>query len=133
MRRMADFAPVYAELRELMLRASPGMRVARDGPGGLMLLAPWTHPRKPKEPMGFGSVRLGKAYVSFHLMPLYMNRAMTARIPPALKTRMQGKTCFNFKAPDSEAFAELEVLTRACAAAFAEPITVEGFERLAAG
>ena len=118
----ADFAPVYAALRELMLRASPGMVVARDGAEGVMLLAPWPHPRKPKEPMWYGSVRLGKTYVSYHLMPLYMSAAMQARVTPALKTRMQGKTCFNFKTVDEPVFAELEFLTRAAAEAFSKPM-----------
>ena len=64
-------------------------------------------------PMYFGSVRLGKAYMSFHLMPLYMNESLTASISPALKKRMQGKTCFNFKtAPDAALLADLERLTR---------------------
>ena len=48
--------------------------------------------------MFFGSVRLGKAYVSYHLMPLYMRPALTSLVSPVLKKRMQGKTCFNFKA-----------------------------------
>jgi hypothetical protein len=64
--------------------------------------------------MQFGSVRLGKAYVSFHLMPLYMNEALSGTISPALRKRMQGKTCFNFKtAPDAALLAELERLTAA--------------------
>ena len=64
--------------------------------------------------MWFGSVRLGKAYVSIHLMPLYMNPALTSTISPALKKRMQGKTCFNFKtAPEPELIAELERLPEA--------------------
>ena len=64
--------------------------------------------------MYFGSVRLGKAYVSFHLMPLYMNPALTKTISPALKKRMQGKTCFNFKAPpEPETLSELRRLTKA--------------------
>jgi hypothetical protein len=64
--------------------------------------------------MYFGSVRLGKAYVSFHLMPLYMNPSLTRTISPALMKRMQGKTCFNFKAnPDPELLAELGRLTQA--------------------
>ena len=64
--------------------------------------------------MYFGSVRLGKAYVSFHLMPLYMTPELTDTISPALKKRMQGKTCFNFKTdPDPEAAAELKRLTEA--------------------
>ncbi len=64
--------------------------------------------------MYFGSVRLGKAYVAFHLMPLYMNEELTATISPALKKRMQGKTCFNFKTmPDAVLLAELKTLTAA--------------------
>ena len=47
--------------------------------------------------MYFGSVRAGKAYVSFHLMPLYMCPALKGGMSPALRKRMQGKTCFNFK------------------------------------
>ena len=54
-------------------------------------------PQHKGQPMFFGSVRLGKAYVSFHLMPLYMCPALASSISPALKKRMQGKTCFNFK------------------------------------
>jgi hypothetical protein len=64
--------------------------------------------------MFFGSVRLGKAYVSFHLMPLYMNPTLTNTIAPAMKKRMQGKTCFNFKTqPEPEALSELKRLTAA--------------------
>jgi hypothetical protein len=64
--------------------------------------------------MQFGSVRLGKAYVSFHLMPLYMNESLSGTISPALRKRMQGKTCFNFKTvPDAALLAELERLTAA--------------------
>jgi hypothetical protein len=64
--------------------------------------------------MYFAQVRAGKAYVAFHLMPLYMNEALTAAISPALKKRMQGKTCFNFKtAPEPELVEELKRLTDA--------------------
>jgi hypothetical protein len=118
----ADFAPVYAELRALMLAHAQGMKVLRDDPGELSLLAPRAHPRRPKEPMWFGMVRQGKAYVSVHLLPLYMKPAMQARVTPAFKKRMQGKACFNFKAADPAVFAELAVLTEAAAAAFAEPM-----------
>jgi hypothetical protein len=44
-------------------------------------------------------------------MPLYMNAELTATISPALKKRMQGKTCFNFKSmPEQEILAELKRL-----------------------
>jgi hypothetical protein len=70
------------------------------------------YPQHKGQPMFFGAVRRGKAYTSFHLMPLYMSPELTATISPALKKRIQGKTCFNFKttpAPDS--LAELKRLT----------------------
>lgn len=64
--------------------------------------------------MWFGSVRMGKAYVSFHLMPLYMNTPLMKTVSPGLKKRMQGKTCFNFKAaPEPQLLKELKQLVKA--------------------
>jgi hypothetical protein len=118
----ADFDAVYAELRALMLRAATDMRPATDIPRELQMLAPWPHPRKPKTPMWFGMVRQGRAYVSYHLLPLYMNAGLQAQVSPALARRKQGKACFNFKVLEPALLAELEVLTRTCAAAFAKPL-----------
>jgi hypothetical protein len=64
--------------------------------------------------MFFASVQVGKAYVSSHLMPLYMNPAPASTISPALKKRMHVKSCFNLTdAPDRETIAELKKLTAA--------------------
>ncbi len=71
-------------------------------------------PQHKGQQMYFGSVRVGKAYVSFHLMPLYMNPPLAKSISPALKKRMQGKTCFNFKTdPDPALIADLQSMTGA--------------------
>ena len=44
-------------------------------------------------------------------MPLYMCPVLNQTISPALKKRMQGKTCFNFKSePDPELVTELKRL-----------------------
>ena len=44
-------------------------------------------------------------------MPLYMCPVLNQAIFPALKKRMQGKTCFNFKSePDPELVTELKRL-----------------------
>jgi len=64
------------------------------------------------KPAMFGAVRKGKAYVSFHLMPLYLNPALASGISADLKKRKQGKTCFNFENPDKKLFAELARLTK---------------------
>lgn len=60
----------------------------------------------------FGGVEIRKSYVSFHLMPVYVEPALLNKISPALRKRMQGKSCFNFKAPDATLFSELADLTR---------------------
>jgi len=121
---VADLEGAYAALREAMLRAAPGMTVVEDGPGELLLHAPWSTPLKPKEPVFFGSVT-SKSYVAYHLFPLYLDPSMKDGMSPALTKRMQGKTCFNFKAPDPALFAELEALTAEGARRFAQPFTPE--------
>ena len=60
-------------------------------------------------------MRLGKAYVSVHLMPLSRCPPLNENISPALKKRMQGKACFNFKSvPEKTLIAELKRLSGAC-------------------
>jgi len=101
------------------------MEDVREAEGGCLLLAPWDNPRKAGERMWFGSVRAGKAYVSYHLMPVYTHAALAAKISPALRKRMQGKSCFNFKVADEALFTELEALTREGASLYAAPLEVE--------
>jgi hypothetical protein len=63
--------------------------------------------------MFFGAVMMGKAYASYHLMPLYVCPELVRTISPELKKRMQGKSCFNFREPDPALFAQLGNLTKA--------------------
>jgi hypothetical protein len=70
-------------------------------------------------------VRQGKGYVSYHLMPVYTHAELAAKISPALRKRMQGKSCFNFKTVDAALFAELGVLTAAGAEVFSRPLKLE--------
>lgn len=119
-----DLEGVAGALKALMLRSAPDMTVHESGGHGLQLVAPWDNPAKPGERMWFGGVRQGKAYVSYHLMPVYTHPALAAKIPPALKRRMQGKSCFNFKAEDPALFEQLEALTRDAAAVYGEPFSL---------
>jgi uncharacterized membrane protein len=66
-----------------------------------------------KKALWFGGVQLRKRYVSYHLMPVYVNPALLKGISPDLKRRMQGKSCFNFTASDASLFNELAALTEA--------------------
>jgi hypothetical protein len=114
-----DFQSVFAALKAIFADVAQELEVTADQPAEYTLVARVPSPMKQHkgQPMWFGSVRLGKAYVSFHLMPLYMNETLTAQLSPALKKRMQGKTCFNFKiVPDDMLLTELR---RVAAAGFA--------------
>jgi hypothetical protein len=52
--------------------------------------------------------------VSFHLVPIYMCPELQKSVSPALKKRMQGKACFNFKTePDPQLITDLARLTEA--------------------
>jgi hypothetical protein len=113
---MADFEAVFAALKPVLGKYAKRLAVKTDTPAEYTLVtkSPSPFPQHKGHPMFFGSVRVGKAYVSYHLMPLYMNAALTKTVSPALKKRMQGQSCFNFKAnPEPEALSELDRLTEA--------------------
>jgi hypothetical protein len=65
------------------------------------------------KPLFFGAVISGRAYVSFHLMPLYWDQSLRKKVSSELKKRMQGLSCFNFTGPDPALFRELGKLTAA--------------------
>jgi hypothetical protein len=113
-----DFAPVFAALKKILSAHAAACVVVNDTPQCYYLNSTQLHPRN-KQPLCFGSVRTGKNYVSYHLMPVYASATLQAAISPALKKRMQGKACFNFTRVDDALFAELAELTRRGAAGFA--------------
>jgi hypothetical protein len=63
-------------------------------------------------------VEIGRSYVSYYLMGLYGNAALSKGMSRELKARMQGKTCFNFKTEDEDLFKELDQLTGRSLASF---------------
>ena len=112
----ADFVNAFAALKPVLASQSKRLAVKTDTAQEYTLVTKSASPfpQHKGQPMWFGSVRLGKAYVSFHLMPLYMCPELNGAVTPALKKRMQGKTCFNFKSdPGPELIAELQHLTAA--------------------
>ena len=106
-----EFAEIFAALKTVMKKHERTLFVLKDAPQEYTLVTKSNSNRG--QPMWFGSVRAGKAYVSYHLMPLYYNPDLNAQISPALGKRKQGKTCFNFKVVDKELFEELKTLTQA--------------------
>ena len=110
----ADFESAFQALKAIFTPYADRLHVKADTPTNYALYSrvPSPFPQHKGHGMYFGSVQIGKAYVAFHLMPLYMNERLTATISPALKKRMQGKTCFNFKAvPEVALITELKRLT----------------------
>jgi hypothetical protein len=105
-----DFAATFAKLREVMSAFAPQLRVTVDEPHKYYVVTQSNSWRGG--PMYFGAVMQGKAYVSYHLMPLYMCPELVKAVSPALKKRMQGKACFNFRAPDDALFVELSELSQ---------------------
>ncbi len=107
---MADLAPVYVELRAMMLAVADGLVVARDAPGDLEVRTAELDPSTGK-PGWFGTVTIRKSYVAYHLIPLYADPDLADALSPGLAKRRQGKTCFNFREVDRTLFTELAALT----------------------
>jgi hypothetical protein len=105
-----DFDEVFTELRKL-LDAHRDLAVQTDKPGNYHTMIPSVLHRG--KPIYFAGVRTGKNYVSYHLMAVYASPELLKGMSPELKKRMQGKSCFNFKAVDQGCFAELHRLTAA--------------------
>ena len=115
---MTDLSDVYAELRRIMAPYAAKLDVKRDD--DTELYVDTRHIQKNKKPLFFGAVQVKKAYVSYHLMPLYLKPALLDAASPELKARMQGKSCFNFKATEPKLFKELAALTKAAYASYRE-------------
>ncbi|HYL09277.1 MAG TPA: hypothetical protein VEU31_00945 [Candidatus Acidoferrales bacterium] len=111
-----DLAAVFAALRKILKPYERRLRVLPYKPGYYCLVT--REPILGKKLVWFAAIRMGKNYVSYHFMPVYMNPAMQKRIPPELKKRMQGKACFNFSEVDAALFRWLARLTAAGFAAY---------------
>jgi len=114
-----ESASIVAALKPALLAVAPQLSISADRPDLYALVGrkPSPFPQHKGHPMDFASIRVGKAYVSFHLMPIYMSPALQTTIQPGLKKRMQGKSCFNFtQVPDTKLVAELTALVNRGAA-----------------
>jgi hypothetical protein len=116
-RGRAEFDAVFERLKGILEPYGRRMHVVDDGPAGYSVDMAAEGERNPTT--WFGGVRMGKRYVSYYLMPVYVEPSLLDGISPELRRRMQGKSCFNFTAVDERLLGELEDLTRA------------GFERAA--
>jgi hypothetical protein len=110
--------PVFTRLREILASQTSGLRVVHDSTDRYRLEAPigpatlqaWGgRVRTPMIPVAWVEVR--KAYVSYHLMGISGNARVMDSLSPALRGRMQGTSCFNFKSVDEAIVRELAGVT----------------------
>lgn len=108
--RPADLEVVFERLKGILEPYGRRMHVVADGPDGYSIDSAPEGERNPRT--WFGAVRRGRRYVSYYLMPVYVEPALLDGVSPVLRRRMQGKSCFNFTTVDERLFGELEDLTR---------------------
>lgn len=122
---MPDLQPVFKELRRRMslhedvfLRSvnptdanvAGSRKDVEPAPDTAYLLL-GAQTEKHPDGLMFGAVNVGKRYVSYHLMCVYMAPDLLEAMSPELRRRMQGKSCFNFTKVDDGLFDELSAIT----------------------
>jgi hypothetical protein len=122
---MPDLQPVFEELRRRMslheevfrrsanstdANGAGSRKVVEPAPDTAYLLLGAATEKYPDGLM-FGAVSLGKRYVSYHLMCVYLAPDLLEAMSPELRRRMQGKSCFNFTKVDESLFDELSMVT----------------------
>ena len=106
----SDFQSVFDTLKPILQEYEQYLVVRTDAQGDYVLYTPFA-PAYKKE-VFFGSVKIYKSYVSFQLMPVYVFPDLLNGISPRLRARMQGKSCFNFKAIEPWQVKELGRLSK---------------------
>ena len=104
------FELAFQGLRKVLKPYDKKLRVLKDDAGNYMSESKSLRYRG--RPVMFVSI-VSKSYVAFHLFPVYMFPELLKGISPALKKRMQGKTCWNFTKAEGDLFAELGELVGA--------------------
>ena len=107
----SDFQATFQTLRGILEAHSKQLLVVADKPGDYQVASPTMKDRIGR-PLAVGAVQIRKNYVSYHLMPVYAAPQLLKTLSPALKKRMQGKSCFNFTSIDRNQANELSALTR---------------------
>ena len=126
-----DLEPVYRRLKSILEPYGQRLYVTDDRPVSYAIDAAPGGERNPTT--WFAGVRHGKRYVSYYLMPVYVDPSLAEAISPKLKRRMQGKSCFNFTKMDEDLFAELESLTGLAYERVADDVTWGAAKRVEHG
>lgn len=115
---VTELENVFVALRFILCNHAGSFSVEQDcanhysltAPVGPAIIRSWGgRTRRSNIPVAW--VKIGRTYVSFHLMGLCDDSALSENCSDKPKARMQGKTCFNFKHVDQPLFRELDELT----------------------
>ncbi len=90
----ADLDAVFVELKSMLREYASALRVQADKAGTYYLNT--LRDDLSGKPQFFGGARKGKNYVSLYLMPVYEFADLMSGMSADLRSRMQGKSCFNF-------------------------------------
>ena len=105
----SEFETIFARLRNILKPHAARLKVTADAPEHYCLEVAFSPRLKKSFPAAW--VKIGKAYVSYHFMPVHMFPKLREAMSDKLWARMQGKSCFNFKVSDETLFKELEEVT----------------------
>lgn len=103
-----EYSLIFDHLKSILEPYSGSLDVVHNEPSNYYLQ---TRPSNERKGEFFAAVQVKKNYVAFHLMPIYCNPQLLKDISENLKSRMQGKSCFNFIRKEDALFAELASLT----------------------
>jgi hypothetical protein len=103
------FEEIFKGLRTILQKHEKNLVVIHNNDKNYYLDTPFSE--KWGKALMFGAAHVKKNYVSFYLFPVYMFPDLLDSASPALKKRMQGKSCFNFSTLDDSLLKELEQLT----------------------
>jgi hypothetical protein len=106
-----DFALIHTQLMNIMKKYESAILRPQNERMGNYELVRLPDEHSHGKTLWFGAVRIGKSYVSYHLMGVYAFPDLLEGISAELKKRMQGKSCFNFTKTDEKLFDELDELT----------------------
>jgi len=99
---------LFVALRDLLLAYKADLEVAHDQDDHVY--ANCTSTDAKGKAQFFGAVKVSGRRHAFHFMPVYDFPDLLDAISPALKKRMQGKSCFNFDSLDPALLQELQML-----------------------
>ena len=104
-----EFAAIFGKLKGILQKHASRLTISADAADHYCLDVDYSAKFKKGFPVAW--VKIGKSYVSYHFMPVYMFPKLRDGMSPELRSRMQGKSCFNFKRIDEPLFQELAELT----------------------